>query len=58
MTENASQQDAEKINRRKRKYAKTIRWTHLTARQAYSRHDNGEQPQDISDDVPPDTYKD
>jgi len=45
--------DAEKINRRKRKYAKTSDDS-LAARQAYSRHDNGEQPQDISDDVPPD----
>ena len=45
--------DTEKANRRKRKYAKTSDDS-LAARQAYSRHNNGEQPQDISDDVPPD----
>ena len=45
--------DTEKANRKKRKYAKTSDDS-LAARQAYSRHDNGEQPQDISDDVPPD----
>ena len=45
--------DTEKMNRRKRKYAKTSDDS-VAARQTYSRHDNGEQPQDVSDDVPPD----
>jgi len=37
----------------KKKVFQNIR--RLAARQAYSRHDNGEQPQDdVSDDVPPD----
>ena len=40
------------INRRKRKYAKTSD-NSLAARQAYSRHDGREQPEDISEDVPP-----
>ena len=35
--------DSEKANRRKRKYAKTSDDS-LAAHQAYSRHDNGEQP--------------
>ena len=45
--------DTEKVNRKKRKYAKTSDDS-PAARQAYSRHDNAEQPQDVSDDIPPD----
>ena len=44
--------DTEKVHRRKRKYAKTSDDS-LKARQAYSRHDSAEQPQDVSDDIPP-----
>ena len=42
--------DTEKVNRRKRKYADDSLATH----RANSRNDNGEQPQDVSGDVPPD----
>lgn len=45
--------DTEMVNWRKRKYTKTSDDS-LAAHQAYSRHDNGVQPQDVSDDVLPD----
>ena len=45
--------EIEKANRRKRKYAKTNDDS-LSARKAYSRGDEGEQPEDIAEDVPPD----
>ena len=44
--------EKEKANRRRRKYAKTNDDS-LSARRAYSCHDEGESPQDVSDDVPP-----
>ena len=44
--------EMEKANCRKRKYA-TTNDNSLSARRAYSRHNEGELPQDVSDDVPP-----
>jgi len=44
--------EIEKANRRKRKYAKTND-NSLSAHKAHSQGDGGEQPEDISEDVPP-----
>ena len=43
--------EMEKANRRKRKYA-TTNDNSLSARRAYSRHDDGEIPQDVYDVSP------